>query len=397
MSGPVDHGDHASSSRAQRALQNFTSQWFLIPQGTGIIAVILHQLDYQFPGLPVISYIFWALAVVFLLTALTLYLARCVLFPRKVFASLRHAQEEVACLTSVSITYTSIIQMTSLVLVSPGSHQDGSGSGWATATLILWWTNVALALFSVVCVPFVLVRVYPSQVSHLSPAGQLPLIAALTVAAGGGTIVQNAGSSIGPQSQVPAVVVSYLFLGCGLPLAFALDVLFWGRLLDRSIPDRPHTLQEMILCGPWGQGSFAFQILGSAVLKGKFAGYNGGGVFLTEQAAVTVGYVSIFIGLLLWGMGTFWWVWAVTGILRAATGKRMRWMGIPYGLSAWSLVFPWGVYTNAAVQLAKLLDSPAFRVWSTVLAVALVLIWLWNMGMTIRGLLNKKLLGLEDD
>ncbi|KAK4459674.1 putative malic acid transport protein [Cladorrhinum samala] len=379
--------DDASPSRAQKALQNFSSQWFLVPQGTGIIAVILHQLDYQFAGLHIISYIFWVLAIIFLLTCVSIYAARCVRYPRKVVAALQNTQEETACLTSVCITYTSIIQMMSLTLVKSW------GPGWGSAAHVLWWINVVVAFFSAVGVPFVLVRVYPGMVSHLTPASQLPLIAALTVAAGGGTVAQNAG--LGPELQVPVILVSYLFLGCGLPLAFALDVLFWARLLDRSMPDAAHTLQEMILCGPWGQSSFAFQMLGGAVLNGSFAAYGGGGVFITEQAATQVGYVSIFIGLLLWGMGTFWWIWAVTGILKAATGKRMRWKGIPFGMSAWSLVFPWGVYTNAAVQLAKLLDSPAFRVWSTVLAVALVLIWLWNICMTIRGLLNGKLLGLN--
>lgn len=34
-----------------------SSQWFLIPQGTGILSVILHQLHYQFRGLDVISQI----------------------------------------------------------------------------------------------------------------------------------------------------------------------------------------------------------------------------------------------------------------------------------------------------------------------------------------------------
>lgn len=242
--------DHASSFSTQKALQNFTSQWFLIPQGTGIIAVILHQLDYQFTGLHVISYIFWVLAIISLLTSVALYLARCILFPRRVLASLQRSQEEAACLTSICITYTSIIQMMSLTLVSSW------GPGWGAAAHVLWWINVGVAFLSVVGVPFVLVRVYPGRVSHLSPASQLPLIAALTVAAGGGTVAQNAG--IGPRSQVPVIVVSYLF-----------------------------------------------------------------------------------IGLLLWGMGTFWWIWAVTGILQAATGRRMRWKGIPFELSAWSLVFPW--------------------------------------------------------
>jgi tellurite resistance protein TehA-like permease len=50
-----------------------------------------------------------------------------------------------------------------------------------------------------------------------------------------------------------------------------------------------------------------------------------------------------------------------------------------------------GVYTNAAVQLGKILDSPAFKVWSTVLAVLLVIIWLACIVFTIRGLIRRQL------
>jgi hypothetical protein len=56
----------------------------------------------------------------------------------------------------------------------------------------------------------------------------------------------------------------------------------------------------MILCRPWGPGSFALQILGSAVLTGSFS-KNGSWTFLTAQAASPVGYASIFAGILAWG------------------------------------------------------------------------------------------------
>jgi len=52
-----------------------------------------------------------------------------------------------------------------------------------------------------------------------------------------------------------------------------------------------------------------------------------------------------------------------------------------------------GVYTNAAVQLGKLLDSPAFRVWSTVLAIMLVIIWLACAAFTLKGVFLGTLLG----
>lgn len=53
------------------------------------------------------------------------------------------------------------------------------------------------------------------------------------------------------------------------------------------------------------------------------------------------------------------------------------------------------MYTNAAVQLGKLLDSKAFKIWSTVLATMLVIIWLLNILMSIRGVITGSLLGLD--
>lgn len=326
---PIESGKTDSSTTA--ALRNFTAQWFLLPQGTGIIAVILHELGYQFSGLYIISYIFWILACLLLLSFLVIYIRRCIAFPREVLASLGHDINEVACLSSVCISYTSIIQMMSLSLV------NSWGPGWGMAVFVLWWTNVVMALVTVVAVPFVYIRLYPNGIPHLSPASQLPMIAALTVSAGGGTISKSA--RISPELQIPVLIVSYLFLGIGLPLAFALDVLFWARLLDRSLPDKQRTFQDMILCGPWGQASFALQGLGGAVLAGSFASYSSG-VFLTAEAAIPVGHASIFAGLLCWGTGTFWWLFAIISILHGATDS-WKFKGIPYGLACWSLVFPW--------------------------------------------------------
>lgn len=396
-----------SPSPSRRALYSFTSQWFLIPQGTGIIAVILHRLDYQFDGLDIISYIFWLLTIVLLVGMLVIYIARCITSPRQVAHLLRRDLSESACLASICISYTSIIQMMVLALV-----QGGWGKGWGMAAYVMWWTNVVLAVVAVVGLPFINIRLYPGGVPHLSPASQLPMIAALTAAAGGGTICQAA--EISPGLQVPVIIVSYLFVGLGLPLAFALDVLFWARLLDRSLPDRQHTFQDMILCGPWGQASFALQILGTVVLGGSFSAYDRG-QFITAQAAGPVGYGSIFAGLLSWGMSIFWWLFAILSVTHAIQDHR-RVRGIPYGLAAWSIVFPWvseipwywavlqtnshpnllcqGVFTNAAVELGKLLDSTAFRVWSTILTILLVIAWLWNMSMTVKGVINGSLLGL---
>ncbi|KAK3935588.1 putative malic acid transport protein [Diplogelasinospora grovesii] len=356
------------------ALREFTSQWFLVPQGTGIIALILHQLDCQFRGLKIISYIFWVITIVLWFAMLLIYGVRSALYPKSVAAALRDTPIEINCLSSISITFTSIIQMMALVLV------QGWARGWGIAVYVLWWVNVAMAILACIVLAFFTFRVFPSKVSSLSPGTQLPFIAALTVAAGGGTVAKYA--EISCAQQVAVIIVSYLFLGTGFTIAFALDVLYLSRLMHQSLPRAAQAYQDMILCGPWGQGSFALQILGQVVLTGAFAG-EAQGVFLTARAADPVGFASIFAGLLSWGAGTFWWTFAVFSILRGVfNGYRPK-------------PPPFGVYTHAAIQLGKLLDSTAFKVWSTVLTILLVVIWLVNVAQSIRGVLSGSLLGLE--
>ena len=52
------------------------------------------------------------------------------------------------------------------------------------------------------------------------------------------------------------------------------------------------------------------------------------------------------------------------------------------------------MYTNGAVQLGKIMDSPAFKVWSTALLLLLLVICIIVHIFTIKGLLTGRILGL---
>jgi hypothetical protein len=54
-----------------------------------------------------------------------------------------------------------------------------------------------------------------------------------------------------------------------------------------------------------------------------------------------------------------------------------------------------GVYTNATIKLGSVLDSTPCRVWSTILAIALVIMWLTCSALTLQGVLTGTLLGLR--
>ena len=296
-SATMGNDNRHSSHPINIVLRNFSSQWLLVAQGTGIITVILHQDYYQFRGLQIIVDIFWILTIILLLLELGIYGLRIIVYPRRVLTALRTDINETACLASISITCTTIIQTTALTVVRDWS------SKWGTVVFVLWWINVALATMCCIGIPYAFATIEAPGVDKVPPSILLPLIASLTAAAGGGIICRY--GALTPQEQVPVIIVSYLQIGMALPLSLAYDAVFLSRCFDKNFPSEHSTYQLMILCGPFGQGSFALQILGEAVSRGSFAGCNSG-VILTETAAVPIAYASEAAGLIAWGFGTFW-------------------------------------------------------------------------------------------
>lgn len=317
------------SSPPARALFCFSPQFFLIPQGMGIIAVILQQLDYQFGALQVLAKIVWIYTMVLLAVTLFLYLLRLYWYPKHVAYELHHNLIEISCLASIVITYTTIIQMAAL--------QYGHTHGVALGIYVLWWIDAFLATVVIIAIPYTQLRLQAGGLENVSPAILLPVIAALTCAAGGGAICN--ATPLSPRLQVPLVIVAYLLVGAGLSLGLAYDAVILFQHFSDFYPPVEKVWQDMILCGPFGQGGFALQILGTVVKK-SFAAY-GRGTLLTDQAAIPISALSQFAGILAWGFGTFWWCFAIISIIHTLISQPGGIKRTTFSTGTWSLVFPW--------------------------------------------------------
>ncbi|KAJ5748709.1 C4-dicarboxylate transporter/malic acid transport protein [Penicillium nucicola] len=274
------------------ALWNFSSQWFLIPQGTGIIPVLFHRLDYQFTGLMILAKIVWVYTITLLGICLILYLLRTILYPKHVIHQLRTNLTETACLSCISIAFTSILQLAVL--------EYGEKAG--LEIYILWWINTAMAIIACAALPFIHLTLQSPEINSIPTSILLPFIATLASAACSGVVCRF--SHVTPELQAPAIIVAYLQVGAGLTLATVFDVILILQYLNCTHPTPETVCQDMILCGPFGQGSFALQVLGQAVNTASVAAYDRE-KFLTVHAAGTIGFISLFLGLLVWGMGCF--------------------------------------------------------------------------------------------
>ena len=116
-------------SALQNTLENFTSTWFVIPMNTGILAIIMHQLPYQFNGLPVLCTIMY-------LVALTLFVIISFM------TILRWAQpkttasvDEMSFLATAPITFLTLTSLTGLIV----SNAYWGGYAWSLVAYTMWW------------------------------------------------------------------------------------------------------------------------------------------------------------------------------------------------------------------------------------------------------------------
>lgn len=315
-------------------IEQTSSQLFLITQSTGILAVILHQLDYQFRGSQIIGIIVWLLTIALLVLFVILYIAKAFLFPKTTKQEITSNIIELCTLASIPITFGTIIEMVALVCAHTW------GEGWGIAAYVLAWVNVGLGFLTCVGIPYIYLWYICPGVDGIPPVVVLPAIAIITAASSCG-VVTFAGE-ISSRLQVPMIIVGYILLGLGLPFALSLIVIFMARLFNGGWPPRAKAPLTFVLVGPLGQGAYAFQILGTSAAApglGAFGTYNKGR-FITNNDGKIIEAVSILTGLVLWGYGAFWLLFSLVesvhlGLFRGGGIKNRG-----YGLQMWSPVFP---------------------------------------------------------
>ncbi|KAJ5954797.1 hypothetical protein N7501_009076, partial [Penicillium viridicatum] len=163
-------------------------------------------------------------------------------------------------------------------------------------------------------------------------------------------------------------------------------------VLRSPVPDGGHGVPGYDYVRPLRTG-FGRAPLGEPVMAGSFAAYDHGQL-LTAKAAAPFAFISHFIGLLVWGYGVFWWFFAILTICYTLHTQPGGWKS-RFTMSVWSVVFPWGTFTNSAVEFGRLMDSPVFDVFSTALLLLLVLMWVIIQLLTLKGIVTGRVLGLD--
>ena len=120
-------------------IKNFSPAWFSISMNTGILAILMHQLPYQFNALPVLSTIMYVFNLVLFVIFAILTLLRWVLFPKAAAHAHATSLNELCFLGAAPIAFLTLTALTSLIVTS----SYWGGHPWSLVAYVMWWFGTA--------------------------------------------------------------------------------------------------------------------------------------------------------------------------------------------------------------------------------------------------------------
>jgi len=309
---------------------NFTPKWFVVSQASGIFAVILHQLDYHFRGLYILSTIVWVYTLVVFITSIALFSLKIWMHPKKTTSALKDLSETTQ-IAAITATLATIVDMICLQCV------PSFGSGWGIFAYVLWWIQTFLAFLCIIIIPYLSMSIEPPGLDSVTPSLLMPVISVLTAAAAGGVLCQHGSISI--NLQIPVIIVSFLLVGISFPVLIAVNSAYIIRLFQGHRLSRKDLFQNFLMCGPSGQVAYAIQALGEAALS-SFGTFSEG-FFFQAQIGTILNAVCICLALICWGSGMFWVLYAIIILIEESFNTdEKKFESIPFTLTSWAVIFP---------------------------------------------------------
>ena len=343
-------------------IRQFTPNWFTVCMGTGIVSMVLAELQGLHAWFWQLGAGLWQLNLILFALFSALYGLRWVLYPQEAKQIFQHSSMSLFLGTIPMALATLINGSLKFGLVLYGTAVVGIAE-W------LWYIDVGLALLVAFVVPFCMFSCQRHQLQNMTAVWLLPIVACEVAAASGAVLLAHLPAS---PHAVNILFGSYLLWGVSVfPAVLILGILFL-RLALHQLPSQELAMTGWLAVGPIGTGALALLLLGQQaphVLQALH--FSGLGEFLHQAGLVG--------SLLLLGFG-MWWL----GMAMLMTLKHVG-AQLSFNLGWWGMTFPLGVFCLATLQLAQQLQLNGLQNIGYGLATLLLLLWGLVMSKTVAG------------
>jgi tellurite resistance protein TehA-like permease len=197
--------------------------------GTGITAILLHELPYKAHWLYWLSIVVFALNVALFITFLLVSLARYILWP-KTWVAMMHHPDQSLFLGAFPMGLGTIISMICYVCV------DAWGSWVQYLAISLWAIEALLSILCAFFIPFAIISTNDDiKLSHLTALHIFPAVSCVVASATGSVV---ASITTNPQLALWTVLISYVLWGVGVPTAMMVLTIYFHRLVIHKLPPR---------------------------------------------------------------------------------------------------------------------------------------------------------------
>ncbi|KAH0292425.1 putative C4-dicarboxylate/malic acid transporter [Aureobasidium namibiae CBS 147.97] len=354
----------------RRIVRGFTPSMFSITMGTGVVAILLHQMPYNSSWTNYPCYIVFGLNVLIFVSALLISILRYTLWPELWPAMINHPTHSLF-LGCFPMGLGTIVNLIVLVCV-PAWGPRAATMAWA-----LWWIDAALAVTICCSVAFLMISVHEVSPEKLTAACLLPAVSCVVAASTGGQVAQM--EALEAHEALWTLLTCYCCWAIGFFVGLMILCIYFYRLLLFKLPSQEVVVSVFLSLGPLGQGSFGIMQCGKAA-KMVFPRLT----ILPSEAGTILYVMGIIMGLIIWAMAIPWMCFAVGSVLRL----KMR---FPFNIGWWAFLYPVGGVASATITLGAELESAFFRVVAEVLTAIIVLVWVICFARTIRGAFSGEL------
>ncbi|PVH81769.1 hypothetical protein DL98DRAFT_587086 [Cadophora sp. DSE1049] len=332
----------------------YTWTWFTMNMATGGIANVLNGIPYQAEWLRIIGVI--------------LFLFNLVLFPmNSVFITMRFkfrpgSFTESFISPSESLYIPASVVSFGTILINFSQYGiPYTGPWFHTVMQVLFWAYVAISVIASAGIYLIVWSTQSFPIHMMTPVWIFPAYPLLLVAPFAANLI-GALPDAAAADRINSIAIAFSAVcvqGIGFLVSLMIYAAFIYRLMMQKLPRETTRPGMFVSVGPSG-----FTVAGLVLLGNKSISKISPNVhFGNDNAEFVLKLISLLVGIWLWGL-CLWF----------------------------SFIFPNTALVTATFAVANSLDSRALRIFGTVLAVLLVIMWIYVFGMMIRAIALKRIL-----